>query len=31
MQALYEAIQQLATLAVRDGEVSFEIELTVSA
>jgi len=31
MQAFYEAVQQLATLPVRDGEVSFEIELTVSA
>jgi hypothetical protein len=31
MQAFYEALQRLATLPVRDGEVSFEIELRVSA
>jgi hypothetical protein len=30
MQAFFEAVKQLARLPVKDGEVSFEIELTVS-
>lgn len=30
MQAFFEAVKQLARLPVQDGEVSFEIELTVS-
>jgi hypothetical protein len=30
MQALVDAVQQMARLPVQDGEVSFEIELTVS-
>jgi hypothetical protein len=30
MQAFFEAVEQLARLPVQDGEVSFEIELTVS-
>jgi hypothetical protein len=30
MKAFFEAVKQLAGLPVQDGEVSFEIELTVS-
>jgi hypothetical protein len=30
LQAFVEAVKQLATLPVQDGEVSFEIELTVA-
>jgi hypothetical protein len=31
LQALVDALEQIARLPVRDGEVSFELQLTVAA